>query len=186
MSIGLILGMGNYSQHIRNTVKNTCNCTKNLRGLSPRSNYTGRRLWAKLAPTFADRGSQVVRVTNLYGRNFGFLGRDATTITTKIEMLGSICIGMQVCCDVPFLAQFSDINLLYVSTTSLYPQKLALTSLARGGHSVGIVRSRIKDTEFFWGVSKAAFSCLQIFYVMFIYSSCSTCLSPKPNIIKEF
>ena len=31
--------------------------------------------------------------------------------------------------------------------TSLYPQKLALTSLTGGGRSVGIVRSRTKATE---------------------------------------
>ena len=33
--------------------------------------------------------------------------------------------------------------------TPLYPQKLALTSPTGGGRSVGIVRSRTKDTEFF-------------------------------------
>jgi hypothetical protein len=32
--------------------------------------------------------------------------------------------------------------------TSLYPQKLTLTSLTGGGRSVGIVRSRTKATEF--------------------------------------
>ena len=32
--------------------------------------------------------------------------------------------------------------------TSLYPQKLALTSPTGGGRSVGIVRSRTKATEF--------------------------------------
>jgi len=32
--------------------------------------------------------------------------------------------------------------------TPLYPQKLALTSPTRGGHSVGIVRVRTKVTEF--------------------------------------
>ena len=32
--------------------------------------------------------------------------------------------------------------------TPLYPQKLALTSPNGGGHSVGIVRSRTKATEF--------------------------------------
>ena len=32
--------------------------------------------------------------------------------------------------------------------TPLYPQKLALTSPTGGGRSVGIVRSRIKATEF--------------------------------------
>ena len=32
--------------------------------------------------------------------------------------------------------------------TPLYPQKLALTSPAGGGRSVGIVRSRTKATEF--------------------------------------
>ena len=32
--------------------------------------------------------------------------------------------------------------------TPLYPQKLALTSSTGGGHSVGIVRSRTKATEF--------------------------------------
>jgi hypothetical protein len=33
---------------------------------------------------------------------------------------------------------------------TLYPQKLALTSLTCGGHSVGIVRLRTKTTEFVW------------------------------------
>ena len=36
--------------------------------------------------------------------------------------------------------------------TSLYPQKLALTSPTGGGRSVGIVRSRTKATEFFIGI----------------------------------
>ena len=35
--------------------------------------------------------------------------------------------------------------------TPLYPQKLALTSPTGGGRSVGIVRSRTKATEFFFG-----------------------------------
>ena len=34
--------------------------------------------------------------------------------------------------------------------TPLYPQKLALTSPTGGGHSVSIVRSRTKATEFFF------------------------------------
>jgi hypothetical protein len=34
-----------------------------------------RRLSAKLVPTFADRGSQVVSVTDPYGRILGFLDR---------------------------------------------------------------------------------------------------------------
>jgi hypothetical protein len=34
-----------------------------------------RRLWAKFVPAFADRGCHVVRVTNPYGRNLGFLDR---------------------------------------------------------------------------------------------------------------
>jgi hypothetical protein len=34
-----------------------------------------RRLSAKLAPTFADRGCDVVSVTELYGRILGFLDR---------------------------------------------------------------------------------------------------------------
>jgi hypothetical protein len=34
--------------------------------------------------------------------------------------------------------------------TPLYPQKLALTSPAGGGRSVGIVRSRTKATEFMY------------------------------------
>jgi len=34
--------------------------------------------------------------------------------------------------------------------TPLYPQKLALTSPTGGGRSVGIVRVRIKATEFFF------------------------------------
>jgi len=38
--------------------------------------------------------------------------------------------------------------LLFYSSSSLYPQKLALTSPTGGGRSVGIVRSRTKATEF--------------------------------------
>jgi hypothetical protein len=34
---------------------------------------SGRRLSAKLVPTFADRGCHVVSVTDLYGRILGFL-----------------------------------------------------------------------------------------------------------------
>ena len=34
--------------------------------------------------------------------------------------------------------------------TTLYPQKLTLTSPTGGGRSVGIVRSRTKATEFFY------------------------------------
>jgi hypothetical protein len=37
---------------------------------------------------------------------------------------------------------------LHWPNNTLYPQKLALTSLTSGGHSVGIVCSWIKDTEF--------------------------------------
>jgi hypothetical protein len=37
--------------------------------------------------------------------------------------------------------------------TPLYPQKLALTSPTSGGRSVGIVRSRAKDTEFSLGLN---------------------------------
>jgi hypothetical protein len=33
---------------------------------------------------------------------------------------------------------------------TLYPQELALASLTSGGRSVGVVRSRIQDTEFFY------------------------------------
>jgi hypothetical protein len=35
-----------------------------LRGLSPRANFSDRRLSAKLGPTFADRGCHGVRVTD--------------------------------------------------------------------------------------------------------------------------
>jgi hypothetical protein len=52
--------------------------TNKLRGFSPqselyRSSY--RRLWAKLLPTFADRGCRVVGATDPHGRNLGFLDR---------------------------------------------------------------------------------------------------------------
>jgi hypothetical protein len=66
-------------------------CTEaKLSGLSPRANYADREwpefaselyrpsdrlLSAKLAPTFAVTGRHVVRVTDLYGRNLGFLDR---------------------------------------------------------------------------------------------------------------
>jgi hypothetical protein len=39
-------------------------------------------------------------------------------------------------------------NPLHWPRYTLYPQKLALTSPTSGGHSVGIVRSRTKATEF--------------------------------------
>ena len=44
--------------------------------------------------------------------------------------------------------------------TPLYPQKLALTSLTGGGHSVGIVRSRTKATEISLVLVKAAIACM--------------------------
>jgi hypothetical protein len=47
-----------------------------LLGLSPRANYTDRadrRLSAKLVSTFENRGCHVGRVTDPYGRIFGFL-----------------------------------------------------------------------------------------------------------------
>jgi hypothetical protein len=50
------------------------NKNEKLRGLSPRANYTGR-LSAKLVPTFADRGCNVVSVTDPYGRILDFLDR---------------------------------------------------------------------------------------------------------------
>jgi hypothetical protein len=48
-----------------------------LRGLSPRANYTYRRLSAKLVPTFADKGCRVVSAADPYGRILDF--RDWTT-----------------------------------------------------------------------------------------------------------
>jgi hypothetical protein len=39
-------------------------------------------------------------------------------------------------------------DLLSRSRDTLYPQKLALTSSTRGGHSIGIVSSRTKTKEF--------------------------------------
>jgi hypothetical protein len=48
---------------------------KKLRGLSPRANYTDRRLLVKLVPTFTDRGCDVVSVTDPYGRIDAFLDR---------------------------------------------------------------------------------------------------------------
>ena len=50
--------------------------------------------------------------------------------------------------------------------TPLYPQKLALTSPTGGGRSVGIVRSRIKATEFFlvWGLDISDVFMKVIFY----------------------
>jgi hypothetical protein len=41
--------------------------------VSPRANYTDRRLSAKLVRTFADRGCHGVSVKNTYGRNLGFI-----------------------------------------------------------------------------------------------------------------
>ena len=38
--------------------------------------------------------------------------------------------------------------------TSLYPQKLALTSPTGGGRSVGMVRSRTKATEFSFSITE--------------------------------
>jgi hypothetical protein len=46
-----------------------------LRGLSPRENYTDRRLSAKLVLTFADRGCHVVSVRDPHDCILGFLDR---------------------------------------------------------------------------------------------------------------
>jgi hypothetical protein len=48
-----------------------------LRGLNPRANYTDREtaLSAKLAPTLADKGCNVVSVTDPWCRIVGFLDR---------------------------------------------------------------------------------------------------------------
>jgi CBS-domain-containing membrane protein len=54
---------------------NTKTKTK-LRVLSPRTDYTDRRLSTKLVPTFAERGCHVVSVTDPYGRILGFLDRN--------------------------------------------------------------------------------------------------------------
>jgi hypothetical protein len=45
--------------------------------------------------------------------------------------------------------EYSHGDLLCWPCNTLYPQKLALTSLTSGGRSVGIVRLRTKDTDFF-------------------------------------
>jgi hypothetical protein len=39
---------------------------------------------------------------------------------------------------------------------TLYPQRLALTSLTSGGRSVGIVRSRTQATKFFYGPTESS------------------------------
>jgi hypothetical protein len=39
-----------------------------IRGFSPQTNYTDRRLSAKLVPTLADRGCRVVSAINPQGR----------------------------------------------------------------------------------------------------------------------
>ena len=46
------------------------------------------------------------------------------------------------------IAVCSQVNTKHIYTVWAYPQKLALTSPTGGGHSVGIVRSRTKATEF--------------------------------------
>jgi hypothetical protein len=48
---------------------------KELRGLSPRANYSGRHLMAKLVPSFPDRECHVVSLTDPYGRILSFLDR---------------------------------------------------------------------------------------------------------------
>jgi hypothetical protein len=48
---------------------------KKLRSLSPRANYSDRRLSAKLVVTFADRRWLVVSVTDPYDRILDFLNR---------------------------------------------------------------------------------------------------------------
>jgi hypothetical protein len=47
--------------------------------------------------------------------------------------------------------------------TPLYPQKLALTSPTGGGHSVGIVRSRTKATEFSFSLDITRLASNEIF-----------------------
>jgi hypothetical protein len=51
---------------------------KKLRGLSPRANYTDRKIAAcqrSQCQLFADRGCHIVSVTDPYGCNLGFLDR---------------------------------------------------------------------------------------------------------------
>jgi hypothetical protein len=49
--------------------------TEELRGLSPRANYTDRTIGEVSANSFADRWCHVVSVTDPYGRIFGFVDR---------------------------------------------------------------------------------------------------------------
>jgi hypothetical protein len=53
-------------------VHNPVGTETQLRGLSPRANYTDT---AKSVPTFADIGCRVVSVTDPHGRTLGFLDR---------------------------------------------------------------------------------------------------------------
>jgi hypothetical protein len=52
---------GGYSER---SVTSHANKQNKLHGLSPRANYTDRRLSAKLVPNFADRACHVVSVTS--------------------------------------------------------------------------------------------------------------------------
>jgi hypothetical protein len=46
---------------------------KKIRGLSPRVNYTDRRLSEKLVPTFVYTACHLLRVTDPYGHILGFI-----------------------------------------------------------------------------------------------------------------
>jgi hypothetical protein len=55
--------------------RNSVFSRKKIHSLSPRMNYTDRRLSAKLVPTFVDRGCHMVSATDLYGYILFFLDR---------------------------------------------------------------------------------------------------------------
>jgi hypothetical protein len=60
--------------------------------------------------------------------------------------------------------------------TTLYPQKLALTSPTGGGRSVGIVRSRTKATEFSFYVYVNICVCVNVCVYMLMYVYMCTCM----------
>jgi hypothetical protein len=60
---------------VKRNVLESGNCGSKTESASELYRPSDRRLSAKLLPTFADRGCQVVSVTDPYGRILGFLGR---------------------------------------------------------------------------------------------------------------
>jgi hypothetical protein len=83
-----VIDKGRWSKHnlacrLRQATFLVVSPRKKLNGLSPRANYTDRRLSAKRLPTCADKGCHVVSVTDPYGRILSVFWTGAATFLSS-------------------------------------------------------------------------------------------------------